>query len=134
LVLIALVINVVNVAAVPPGIRVFESWAMGIALTAVLAGAAYLALTFSGAAVHRHQKLAVGRLIAAQALTALFERGKLPSTEVGSLKAYGRTLLGMTIEDSEPPRAVLTRVASEVGLKVPETMDFSEVEEKQKDQ
>jgi hypothetical protein len=134
LVLIALVISIVNQALVPPVIRVFESWAMGIALVAVLAGAAYLALAFSGAAVQRHQRLAVGRLITTQEISALLEAGKLPSSEVDSLKAYGRTLLGLAIDDSEVPRALFMRIANEVGLAVPETFDFSEVEEVKKGQ
>lgn len=97
----------------------------------MLAGAAYLALAFTGEAVHRYQKLAVGRIIVAQELTELFKIGKLAASEVGSLKVYARTLLDMTVEDTEPPRSILNRLAIKVGLRVPVIFDFSEVEVKE---
>lgn len=131
LVVIALAIAVVNSAAVPAGIPMFGRRTMGVALVAVLSGAAYLALAFAGAAIHRHEKLAVGRAITAQELSRLFKVGKLPVSEVGSLKVYGRTLLGLTIEDSESPRSILSRLAGEVSMRVPEGLDFSEVEKKE---
>jgi hypothetical protein len=58
LVIIALVIAIANLALVPTGIRMFESRGLAIAVVAVLCGATYLALAFTGQAIHRHEKLA----------------------------------------------------------------------------
>jgi hypothetical protein len=58
----------------------------------------------------------------------LFKTLKLPASEVGSLKVYGRTLLDLKIEDSESPRTIVYRLPTEVGLQVPDNFDFSEVE------
>jgi len=132
LVLVALAITVVNLALVPTELRFVERRGVAIALVAILSGAAYIVLAFSGAAVQRHQKLAVGRIITVHELFHLFKTGKLPASEVASIKAYGRTLLELTIDDSDAPRALLSRVASAVGLSVPANFDFSEVEIKEK--
>jgi hypothetical protein len=131
LVIIALVIAIANLAIVPNGIGMFDRRGVALALVAVLCGALYLAVAFAGQAVHRHQRLAVGRLITHQMLSELFSKGKLPANEVGSLKAYGRTLLDLTIEDSESPRTIVHRLAAEVNVQVPDHLDFSEVEKQE---
>jgi hypothetical protein len=130
LVLIALAIAVVNSAFVPQGMQMFERRAVGIALVVGLTGLAYIALTFSGDALQRHDKLAVSRIITKRALEDLFKRGKLPASEVSSLKVYARTLLTMTVDDSETARSLVNRLATEVGVQVPPGLDFSEVEKK----
>jgi len=130
LVLIALAIAVVNSALVPQGMQMFERRAVGIALVFGLAGLAYIALAFSGDALQRHDKLAVGRIITKGALETLFKTGKLAASEVSSLKVYARTLLAMTVDDSETPRSLVNRLATEVGAQVPPRLDFSEVEKK----
>ena len=131
LVIIALVIAIANLAIVPTGIGMFERRGVAIAMVAVLSGASYLALAFAGQAVHRHERLAVGRVITHKALSELFKTRKLPASEVGSLKVYGRTLLDLKIEDSESPRTIVHRLATEVGLQVPDNFDFSEVEKQE---
>jgi len=130
LVIFALVIAIVNIALVPSDMHMFDRRAIGIALVAVLSGAVYITLAFSGAAIQRHEKVAVGRIITAELLDELFKTGKLPASQIGSLKVYGRTLLGMEIHDSELPRNILSRVANEVGREVPENLDFPEIEGK----
>jgi hypothetical protein len=131
LVLIALAFAVVKSALVPLDIQMFERRAVGIALVAVLSGATYIALAFASDAVYRHQKLAVGRIMTTRELGPLFDTGKLLASDVGSLKVFARTLLGMTVEDTESPRSILNRLAAEVGLQVPANFDFSDVEGKE---
>ena len=130
LVLIALAIAVVNSAFVPQGMQMFERRSVGIALVVGLTGLAYIALAFSGDALRRHDKLAVSRMITKRALEELFKNGKLPASEVSSLKVYARTLLAMTVDDSETPRSLVNRLAIEVGIQVPPGLDFAEVEKK----
>ncbi len=130
LVVIALVLAVVNLAVVPDGVRVFESRGIALALVAVIGGASYIALASIGSAIHKHQKLAVRRIITAQDLGALLERKRLAASDVPSLKVYARTLLQMQVDDSEPPRLLLQRLAKEVGKQVPADFDFSEVEKR----
>lgn len=128
LVAVAFVIGVVSLAAVPPGVRMFERRGMGVALVAVLCGATYLMLALAGEAIHQHQRLAVGKIITVEALASIFKSGKLPASEVGSVRIYGETLLDLKISDSETPRQILNRVAAAAQMTVPATLDFSEVE------
>jgi hypothetical protein len=70
LVLIALIIAALNLAFVPPSVRLVDRWT--VALVAASASVAYISLVFVGHAIHRSQKLAVGRLIATQEINRLF--------------------------------------------------------------
>jgi hypothetical protein len=128
LVLIALVIAILNLAFVPSDVRIIERRSVAVTLVAALAGVIYVALFFVGNAVRQSQKLTVGRLIATDALNRLLKRERLPVSEVGSLRAYALTLLEMQIDESEPPRQVLQRLAKELDLIIPDGFDFSEVE------
>jgi hypothetical protein len=127
LLLIALVIAVLNLAFVPPFVRLFD-WCTAIALVVSLAGVACICLVFVRNAIRRNQKLAVGRLITTQVLNELFESKRLPASAPRSLRVYARTLLDMPVDDSESPRQLLERLAKQVGLSIPDGFDFSEVE------
>jgi hypothetical protein len=128
LVLIALVIAILNLAFVPSDVRFIEERIVAVTLVAALAAVIYVALFFVGNAVRQSEKLTVGRLIATDALNRLLKRKRLPVSEVGSLRAYALTLLEMQIDESEPPRQVLQRLAKELDLIIPDGFDFSEVE------
>jgi hypothetical protein len=128
LVLIALLIAVLNLAFVPSGVRFVERRMVAVALAVASAGVVYISLCFVRDAIRRSQKLMVGRLIATESVKSLFESKRLPASEVGSLCVWARTLLEMPVDDSEPPRQVLQRMAKEVGLNIPDGFDFSEVE------
>jgi hypothetical protein len=69
-----------------------------------------------------------GRLIATDRLNKLFESKRLPASEVGSLRAWAGISFEMPVDDSEPPRQLLERLAKELGLNVPTGFDFSDVE------
>ncbi|MHC9063771.1 hypothetical protein ACYX34_13920 [Nitrospira sp. CMX1] len=130
LVLIALAITVANLTFVPEGMRMFERRTVGIALVLGLTGLAYIALVFSGDALQRHDKLTVSRIITRGELEDLFKSGKVPASQVTSLKVLARTLFTMSVDDSETPRSLVNRLANEVGVQVPPSLDFSEVEKK----
>ena len=123
-----MVIAILNLAFVPSDVRFIERRIVAVTLVAALAGVIYVALFFVGNAIRQSQKLAVGRVIATDALNRLLKGKRLPASEVGSLRAYALTLLQMQIDRSEPPRQVLQRLAKELGLIIPDGFDFSEVE------
>ncbi len=128
LVMIALTLAIITIAVVPPDIRFLERRATAITLAAVLAGVSYLALVLIGDAVAKHQRLAVGRVIVAQEIGELLETGRLPKSEIESLRTYGRDLLGWKEEDLAAPTDLFKRLAAEAGLSVPNGFDFSEVD------
>jgi len=128
LVVIALVIAVLNLAFVPSSVPFVERRICAVALVGVLAVVVYIPLVLLGHAIHQREKLAVGRVIATERLKRLFEGNRLPAREAGSLRAWARVSLKMPIDDAEPPRQLLERLAKELGLNVPAGFDFSEVE------
>ncbi len=128
LVILALVIGVVNIALVPSGVKTFEGRGVAVALALALASTSYITLLFAGTAIKNQQRLEVGKIITSQQLGEWFQRGKLSLSDVPSLQVYARTLLDMTVEDSETPRSLLRRVAQVVGREIPANFDFSEVE------
>lgn len=127
LILVALAIAVVTNAAVPSGIRMFDQRSVAVALAAALVGIAYVVLAFSGAAIQRHQKLTVVRIITAQSLNRLFKGGQVRDDDLPSLRVQAE-LLGMPANEDESPRSLIMRLATEVGLSVPASLDFSAVE------
>lgn len=128
LVVIALAITIFNLAVVPSHVPIFPRRAVAVAVAVALAAVSFIVLEFSGEAIHRHQRLAVGRIVMTQLLQNLFKSNRLPASEVGSLRDQARTFLGMTVKESESPRSLLNRLAAQVGLQVPKEFDFSEVE------
>ena len=127
LIAVALAISVVTIAAVPEGIRLFEHRGLAVAVAAALAGTAYIALVFAGGAIHRHQRLVVGKIITAQQLTKIFERGTVQNYDPASLRVHADQLLGLSAPADEAPEALIKRLAAEVGLSVPESLDYSRV-------
>jgi hypothetical protein len=123
LLVIALIMAVANLAFVPPSVR-FVGWRCAIALVAALTGIAWICLNLISNAIYRKHKLAVGRLITKQRLQELFQRGRLTSDDVPSLRVYADTLLQMPVEHSKSPRQLVERLAEEVGLNVPDMFDF----------
>lgn len=130
LVVVALAIAVVTNAAVPSGIRMFEKWGVAVALAVALSAVAYVTLAFAGTAIQRHQRLAVGRVITAQALKDLFERGQVRDYDVPSLRVHATQLLNLQATEGEPARSLVSRLAKEVGATMPNSLDFSAVEPK----
>jgi hypothetical protein len=125
----ALLIAVVNSAFVPPSVR-FVDWCTAIALVAGLAIVAVVCLALVGRAIHRSQKRAVGRLITKDWLQKRFESKRLTMGDVPSLRVYAHTVLELPVADSESSRQLLERVATAVGVDVPEGFDFTGVDNK----
>jgi hypothetical protein len=128
LVVIALVITGFNLAFVPSAVPFVERRTCVVGLVFALAVVLYICLSFVSDVIRRREKLKVGRLIATERLNWLFENKRLPASEVGSLRAWAGISLEMPVDDSEPPRQLLERLAKELGLNVPTGFDFSDVE------
>jgi len=129
LIIIALLIAIVNVAAVPMGVQLFNRRIIAIVMAVVLVTVIYVTLTFVGRAIQRNQKLIVGRIITAQYLQEIFQSDHLRENEKNDLRVYARELLGMKVDDSESAKTLLHRVAHEVGMQVPETFNSDKTNE-----
>lgn len=128
LVSVALAIVVITNAAVPSGIQMFEQRGVSVVLAAALSAIAYVTLAFAGSAIQKQQRLAVGRIITAQSLGELFQRGQVRDHDVPSFRVYANQLLGISADESEAARSLIGRLAKEVGVAVPDSLDFSTVE------
>lgn len=128
LVLLASAIGITNEAFVPEGIRLRQSRSRALFLAGALAVVAYFVLAVAGSAVQAHQKRAVVHAIVSKDLSELLAAGKLPTGSLSTLRVYAHDLLGLSESTDESARALLTKVAKEVGFVVPENLDYSEVE------
>jgi hypothetical protein len=130
LILMAFLVAAFNLAAVSDAKVIFKRRYTAIVLALAIVGASYFAGRLIGNAIQRHEKRAIGRVIATRFLETILERKQLSTFGVAALKDYARELLEMPVDDAEAPRLLLKRFAEAVGKQVPADFDFSEVEKK----
>lgn len=125
-VIVAFLLGGTAIAFVPEGIRIFESKALALAVSAIIAGSFFLTLHFISVGIYKHQKLAVGKIITARYLDSVFKQGKLNPSDNGSLPIYARELLDLNVPATETTNSLLQRTAKVVGVSIPENFQYSD--------
>jgi hypothetical protein len=127
LVVIAFLLAAVALIVVPDGTRVFSKLWVALAVVVAFAGTSYFALRAIGSVIQRHQKHEVARLFASGALGEVFHRKHAEIWDTGDLPVYAR-LIGLQVDESEPLRSLVAKMATALDMQVPEDFDFSKVE------